>query len=274
MTTNNHHFKLGNFECIVILDHSESYPFDALFGQAPEDELEEAIRRYGVSRENVPFDFNVLLMRTGKEIVLFDAGYGDKNLLPRLAQEGIAPGDIDVLAITHADADHVNGLVDASGKFVFDNARVMMWQDAWNFWSDEKVMDKLPEVYQTARADFINVTIPLIEKRLTTVELEEEFLPGFRAINGHGHRFAQVAFEIYSEDAYMIHAADAIAHPFKVSYPDWPGGDMYQAEAVATRKALMARAVQKEALIFGGHLPFPGLGRVLPEGDSWQWHPV
>jgi len=37
---------------------------------------------------------------------------------------------------------------------------------------------------------------------------------------------------------------------------------------------LLSMAVEQQALVFGSHLPFPGVGRVVPQGAGWLWQPL
>ena len=45
-------------------------------------------------------------------------------------------------------------------------------------------------------------------------------------------------------------------------------------QATASRHALFAKAHEESALLMAYHVPFPGLGRVKPNGDGWHWQPA
>ncbi len=49
--------------------------------------------------------------------------------------------------------------------------------------------------------------------------------------------------------------------------------DMLPPEVVATRRSLLEWAATDQALVMAFHFPFPGLGRVAPEGEGWVWIP-
>ena len=56
-----------------------------------------------------------LVIDTGQQVVLVDTGAGNMapttgKLIPSLQGEGIAPGDIDVVILTHGHPDHLAGL--------------------------------------------------------------------------------------------------------------------------------------------------------------------
>ena len=50
--------------------------------------------------------------------------------------------------------------------------------------------------------------------------------------------------------------------------------DVDKKEAVASRKALFARAARERLLVGGMHLPFPGVGHVRREPPGFAWVPV
>jgi glyoxylase-like metal-dependent hydrolase (beta-lactamase superfamily II) len=65
------------------------------------------------------------------------------KLLGSLAESGTAPGDVDVVVITHVHDDHIGGTVTAQGGPAFPNARYMVnridleWLEAFTRKTDE-----------------------------------------------------------------------------------------------------------------------------------------
>jgi glyoxylase-like metal-dependent hydrolase (beta-lactamase superfamily II) len=81
---------------------------------------------------------NCLLIDTGQHKVLIETGNGDSTtppgqLLDLLQVVGIAPAEIDVVILSHADADHIGGTADASGMLAFPQARHILSRDEWDF---------------------------------------------------------------------------------------------------------------------------------------------
>ncbi len=275
MTIEPYRFTLGTFECVVMNDARVTASPGELLHDMTDDALAAALKAEALPTGEQILDVNTLLVKAGEDIVLVDGGSGVGDLMQHLRAEGIASGDIDIVFLTHSDNDHIGGLL-KRGRLVFKNARHVMWDMLWQMGAP----DADPREYERDSLEAIQKTFRLLGSRAEAISLEQEFLPGFRAINGAGHRREHTALLITSGDAALIHVGDAVAHPLQVSQPSWvtkwdpPARGALVAETVATRRELLDRAARLDALLFGTHLPFPGLGRVVAEGDSWRWLPA
>jgi glyoxylase-like metal-dependent hydrolase (beta-lactamase superfamily II) len=269
-------FKLGAIECIAIKDDNEVYPLSDLTRDTPEKHLVKALRDHGFPSKMWSNDFNCLLIKTDEHQVLIDVGWGcgtqrrNGRLIQQLQVEGIAPEDIDLIVFTHWDSDHVGGIINVEGKSIFPNAHCIMWRVGWDYWSTLNDTE-MPEEYVAFRRRVLQ----LLEKRVELVETETEFLPGFHFIAAAGHRPDHVALAITSFGEQLLHLGDAILHPILMVYPEWRWPDHSSPEQAARdQKSLLELAVTRNALVFGAHLPFPGLGYVMQQGERWSWLPV
>jgi len=263
-------FTLGAFKCLVFNDYQQEYGYDSLANNLSTEQLAQVLTSHGIEGDQTTMDYNVLLVITGEHTILVDAGIRGGELPKQLQAAGIAPGDIDLIYLTHADGDHVSGLADENGEIDYPNARIVTWQNMWDLWSTEKVLAKnqpLPEY-------FIRHVVPVIKDRVEPVALDAEFLPGFQAIFGRGHSAGHSALRITSAGETLLHLGDAIHHLLHIAFPEllcsW---DIARApnEMVSSRQQLFKRAVIDNALVFGAHLPFPGLGRITAQENGWQW---
>jgi glyoxylase-like metal-dependent hydrolase (beta-lactamase superfamily II) len=108
-------FKLGTIEITVVSDGTVAFPAETLWGDRAEDARGLLTSTFHTPRP-VGLQLNTILVNTGDKLVLIDAGCGvDKfqktngALLRNLAAAGYAPGDIDMILLTHAHFDHLWG---------------------------------------------------------------------------------------------------------------------------------------------------------------------
>jgi glyoxylase-like metal-dependent hydrolase (beta-lactamase superfamily II) len=193
------------------------------------------------------------------------------SLLENLASMGLGPGDIGRLVITHADGDHIAGILDRSGQPAFPQARYVLWQVAWDYWFSDAAAGDWPQ----DRVEFVRATYAAIEDRLDLVDAGTEFLPGLRLVPAAGHKPDHAAVRVTSGGEGLLHLADGAVHPLFLEFPDlYSGYDLDPAEALACKGRLLDGAAAEGILVFATHFPFPGLGRVRKADRGWEWLPV
>ena len=266
-------FTLGDFECLVFNDYRQEYSYASLADNLSAERLARVLAAQGLQGAQTMMDYNVLLVKTDAHTILVDAGIRDGALPKQLQAAGIAPNDIDLIYLTHADGDHVSGLADEKGKLDYSHARIVTWQKMWDLWSAEGVLAE----NENAPEYFIRYVVPVIKERVKAVALDTEFLPGFQAVFGRGHSAGHSALRITSAGETLLHIGDAVHHLLHIAYPEllcsW---DKARApdEMVSTRRQLLQQAADENALVFGSHLPFPALGWVTAKKNGWQWQAI
>jgi len=269
---NRFRFQLGDFSCLAINDGTIIGKADRLFVNAPEDKLQQALQQRGLQPDHLPSAWTCLLVETPAHLVLVDTGennvghLGGGQLFPALQAEGITPEDIDTVILTHGHGDHIGGCVNAVGQPAFPNARYLITQTEWDYWTD--LQDKSERIVQLIR----RCLLPL-KPQLETIQPGEEILPGIRTLPAAGHTSGHIALEITSGGETLLNLADAVLHPIQLENPDWVAAfDASPEQTVATRKVLCQRAVETGARVLVFHFtPFPGLGYILKKGNSWAW---
>lgn len=226
----------------------------------------------------IQYGVNVVLVRSGAELVLIDAGAGGTweptagKLADRLTAAGIDPGAVTKVVITHGHPDHLWGLVDEfddSPRFV--NAQHIMPAPELDFWRKVDV-EGLPARAQGVAAGAKRV-ISTIGERLAAAAPDAEILSGISYVPTPGHTPGHCSVRVSSGSSGLVVTADTLFHPhLSFAYPEWqPVADMDGALAVASRRRLLDMAATEGLGLASYHMPFPGLGRVERHGTAYRW---
>jgi glyoxylase-like metal-dependent hydrolase (beta-lactamase superfamily II) len=276
MTIRSYSFKLGDFECAVIYDYEGSFALDDLIVNATAEQLEKVARKLKLPEGELTVGYNCFLVRTGEQNVLIDAGRGNRlgpevgQLSQGLRDLDLEPEDIDAVVITHADGDHIGGLLNEDGNPTYPNAYYVMWQGAWDYWAFDNVLDWPQEILDRTRN-----TYATIESRVKLVEGDTEFLSGLWLVPAVGHKADHVVVRITSQGDQLLFVGDAIVHPLLIEHLDWyTGFDLDPKQALATKRLLLDWAASERMLLSATHFPLPALGRVQRREQGWEWLPV
>lgn len=290
MSTEIYHFEVGSFECVAVSDGTLTYtppafppPASLLFFNAPKEKLEQILTQYKIQPEQWTewtSPYICLLLNTGEHRVLVDTGAGSfvpstGKLIQNLHAAGVSPADIDTVIITHGHPDHIGGITDSEGRLAFPNARYVMWKDEWDFWTSGRAERELDEHVREVMMNSARKNFPLIQDQLDLIEREREILPGIQAIAAPGHTPGHMALAIASRDEQLLHISDVVLHPIHLEQPGWHAAvDFAPAQAIDTRRRILNWAASERALVLAFHLPFPGLGHIVPKGQGWEWQPI
>jgi glyoxylase-like metal-dependent hydrolase (beta-lactamase superfamily II) len=280
-------FQLGTIEITVVSDGTLPFPAETLWGDRADDARALLTSTFQTSRP-VRLQINTILVNTGGKLVLIDAGCGvDKfhlvntkaqgnttgGLLGNLAAAGYAPGDIDMILLTHLHFDHLWGISDGeNASLLFPSAEFVASETEVAFWSAPETADKYPALFPLVT----QANLKLASPRLRLIKAGAEVAPGVTTIDTAGHTPGHMSVHIGSGSEEMILAADVVVDS-EVSFlhPEWPFEfDIDVPMGTKTRMAFLDRAAADKTLIGTYHLSFPGFGHVMREGSAYRWLPA
>jgi glyoxylase-like metal-dependent hydrolase (beta-lactamase superfamily II) len=231
-----------------------------------------------VPGEPLMLGLNVLVVDTGEHVVLIDTGTG--NICAGLQAAGIDPASIDTVILSHAHPDHIGGVLEESGQLRFTHARHILPRVEWDFWTSNPSLGELlvPDEQKEWFRSVADRVLPTLRGRFDLAEFGQEVVPGLTLLAAVGHTPGQAAVMVNANGQRLLYVADAITHAgLQFPHIEWVGPvDNWPAHSVRTRRHLLARAVENDALIMAAHFTFPGIGRVSADEQTgkWNWHPL
>lgn len=224
-------------------DGSKRMPNKLFYGEADSAKVERLSPGGSVASS-----VSCFLVETQGKLVLFDTGNGAERggrLLDRLASVGVAPGDIDILVLTHFHGDHIGGMM-KSGQPVFTRAEVYVPEaecQAWLAMSNKNakmVMDAMAAYGDRVHRFVYSEALPL----------------GITPMAAPGHTPGHTVYRM----GRLLIAGD-LMHGFDLQIQDLdicPDYDMNPRQAAETRKKYVEYARQNRLFVAGMH--FPGNG--------------
>lgn len=274
-----HRFTLCDFEVTTILDGTIAMGIRPPFLlDKQDDEIASIASAANLPTDRLENNFIPTLVNTGSELVLFDTGCGhfrrDKGagfLLERLTNAGYAPGDVDVVALTHVHPDHIGGILE-DGQLAFPNAQLMIGRREFDEWNSG---ENIPPQRAENREMFLNLIAPLAE-RFRFLEDGDAVASGITAEAAFGHSLGHLMYRVESAGKQALVWGDIANHfVFSVGHPDSPVGfDDDKEAAIATRRRVLDMTDTDGLLVVGHHMPYPSVGYVERHGDAYRWTPA
>ncbi len=199
----------------------------------------------------------------GVDGVLIDCGGGGwapttGRLEQTMTAAGINPASIKLLALTHTHQDHALGLLTPDGRTLLPNLQTIVIPG--------EAVESFCSYEQLAR--FQPLLRPIRDGDLVTQRLKAVALPG--------HAPGHTGYVFDTDEDRFLFFGDVVHVPDRqVESPalSW-GYDDDQAAARATRRKVFNDAAETGTWIAGAHLGWPGIGRVVREGEAFGYEPA
>lgn len=231
-------------------------------------------RKAAFEQDKSPAVSRTFVIRQGKKLILVDSGWGTADngrTLALLAENGIAPAQIDHVLLTHLDGDHIGGLLDAEGKPVYANAILHVSKHEIRAWQGDNALLKAGR--PAAKIAQARKVLAVYKKRLRPFKTDETILPGIMAIDARGHTPGHTVFEITGTGSKgqkqgLTIVGDLIHHAgVQLRWPAYCAVyDCAPKRAAMMREGLLARAARSGVPVAGMHFAPVGRVEALPGG--------
>ena len=275
---------LGDMEVTTLLDGAmggNNAGIQNFFPDSRPEEVAPLRARAFAIEQGLHQPVGAYVVNTGRSLVMIDCG-GHSSFIPTtggtldaLRASGYTPEQVDTVLLTHIHPEHALGLSYDGTTRNFPNAEVMVTQIDHQFWTDPAMETRVPQ-----GARFIEAGRRAIRPyagRIRTVEMRQdlEVLPGFFMDPAPGHTPGHVSFRLTSQNQSMLIWGD-IAHQMTIQLarPRWRVGvDVDAAMGVESRVRTLTM-LEREGILMGGvHVPWPGFGRIIRDGDGFLYVP-
>ncbi|KUJ81443.1 MBL fold metallo-hydrolase [Ruegeria profundi] len=271
--------KVGRFTVTVLTDGYLDVPYSTWVGIEGADL--EAMARAGHAHRahgGMRLSLSTWIVDDGDRKVLIDAGPGvfaeTTGRLPgAMAAIGIAPEEIDAVAITHMHFDHIGGLLDGD-RARFPNAELYIDRRDVSFFTDPAEENAAPDFRKVSFRTSAKVVAAY--KSLQQIDGEREILKGLSSVDLTGHTPGHIGWRIADAGDSLTIVGDMlfnpVIHPVRldVGVAFEPNADA----AMRMRRSFIPQAAEEGGLLAATHMPFPGLGRIVRDGDSYAWLPA
>jgi glyoxylase-like metal-dependent hydrolase (beta-lactamase superfamily II) len=273
-------FRHGEFDVTVVSDGYLSIP-----GEIFTPDVTPVIRAQTLSRLDAHADIvhtptNISILRSDKDLVLFDIGGGsryqpsDGRLVQNLQNAGFDAAAVTKIVFTHAHPDHIGATLAEDGHLQFPNATYFVGAAEWDFWMDPDFFSRNPEGLHGfalgAQRD-----LGAIRDRVVMVKPGDDVITGIRALDTAGHTPGHLSFEISGGDGLIITADAATSEIVAFEHPEWKFGyDTLPDIAIANRKRLIDRAAKDKTKLLGFHWTYPGVGHAEASATAYRFIPT
>jgi glyoxylase-like metal-dependent hydrolase (beta-lactamase superfamily II) len=276
--------RVGEIEVLVISDGVLTPPAESMATNADPAVRTAWLDDMFLSRDAFDWALNEVVVRSGGQTILIDAGLGEEypdfpragQWGQRLGAAGIDLGSVTDVVLTHMHFDHVGGLlVDGVKERLRPDLRIHVAAAEVKFWaspdfSRTAMPPALADLARRASKQFLDE----YRSQLRPFDEECEVAPGVVVRRTGGHTPGHSVVRLASGGDRLMFAGDAV-FPVSFEHPDWHNGFEHDPEeATRVRLRLMRELAETGSWLVATHMPFPSIGRVAVAGDVFRWVPT
>ncbi|MBI4532884.1 MAG: MBL fold metallo-hydrolase [Candidatus Melainabacteria bacterium] len=192
------------------------------------------------------------------------------DFLKCLDRAGLKSQSIDIVLCTHLHFDHVGWntmLVDGRWRPTFPRARYLFAEQEFSYWKSRPERE-----IEDDHAGFEDSVMPVFDAGLADlVPMNYSITDEISLFPTPGHTPAHVSVLIASGQEQAVITGDATHHPCQIAHPDWPTiSDTDPGQATVSRRALLDRFVDTQALFIGSHFATPTAGLLQAENNTFR----
>lgn len=273
--------KVGDIDVLVVSDGVLPLPTQTMSTNVTPTDRAAWFNDMFLGPDAFDWALNVLVVRSGEQTILVDAGLGGQfagfpragQFPKRLKAAGIALSSVTDIVITHMHMDHIGGLlVDEVKDQLRPDVRIHVAAAEVAFWaSPDFSMTDMPAPVPDVLRRTANQFMDAYGSQLQIFEEEHEVAPGVLAWRTGGHTPGHSVVRLTSAGERLTFAGDAI-FPVGFDHPDWHNGFEHDPEeSVRVRVRMLQDAAASGELLVATHLPFPSVGRVAADGENFRW---
>ncbi len=277
-----HRIRVGEVEVTALLDggmqgSNENIP--RFFPDSTPEAIAALRERAWFEPRGLHQPVGCYVVNTGRSLFMVDCG-GHSSFIPTtggtlaaLRASGYAPEQIEAVLLTHIHPEHALGLSYDGTTRNFPNAEVVVSDVDHRFWTDPAMEARVPQGQRFIEAARRAIRPYTGRIRTFALDREVEVLPGVTSVPAPGHTPGHVSYRFSSGSETMLIWGD-IAHQtfIQLARPRWRVGvDVDQAMGVESRVKTLTMLASERILVGGVHVPWPGFGRVVADGEGFAW---
>ena len=190
----------------------------------------------------------------------------DTPFMANLAACEFTPDNVDFVICTHLHVDHVGWntvLVDGAWQPTFPKAHYVFSAADVEHWSRNPSM---------ANPFDISVAPVIAAGLVDAVDPDHRVSESVSLVPTPGHTPGHISVRLESRGETAYITGDMVHSPIQFAHPEWQSiADTDPAQAVQSRKWLVAEIADTPKRVIGTHFAAPTIGRVVSDGNRWRF---